>query len=439
MQGALGEGVVVIAELLANRIGDVVEVPAGSAICRVGINDEEWLGQGATPLLRSKFKLQVSHNLHRFGPLIFQVTMTKLFEPLQLRSLTLKNRIGVSPMCMYSSEDGHAQEFHVVHQASRAVGGAALVMTEATGVEARGRITPHCMGIWNDSHIAPLAKVVDAVKAAGAIAGIQLAHAGRKASTDRPWGPTPNAPLDAAHGGWRIVGPSAIPFSEKHQTPHALTAPEIKEIQLAFVAAARRALSAGYQLLELHGAHGYLAHEFLSPLSNHREDEYGGLFEGRTRFVLETVALLRETWPENLPLGVRLSCSDWTDGGWTLEDTVALAKKLKTAGVDFIDCSSGGNVIAKIPVGPGYQVHFADAVKNQAHITSAAVGLITEPAQANEILESGKADFVLLAREMLRDPYFANHAALTLKVQGAAQLPPQYERAGELPKVRDHK
>jgi 2,4-dienoyl-CoA reductase-like NADH-dependent reductase (Old Yellow Enzyme family) len=363
--------------------------------------------------------------------------MAKLFEPLSLRSLTLKNRIGVSPMCMYSSQDGHAQEFHVVHQASRAVGGAALVITEATGVEARGRITPYCMGIWSDSHIAPLAKVVEAVKAAGAIAGIQLAHAGRKASTDRPWGPTPSAPLDEAHGGWRIVAPSAIPFSEKHQTPHALTVPEIKEIQAAFVAAARRSLSAGYQLIELHGAHGYLAHEFLSPLSNKREDEYGGSFDARLRFLLETVALLRQSWPEELPMGVRLSCSDWTEGGWTLEDTVALAKKLKAAGVDFVDCSSGGNVLAKIPVGPGYQVPFADAVKNQAGIPSAAVGLITEPAQANEILETDKADFVLLAREMLRDPYFANHAAFTLRVPGAAALPPQYARAGELPKMRE--
>jgi len=306
--------------------------------------------------------------------------MPTLFDPLKLRSLQLRNRIGVSPMCMYSSEDGHANEFHVVHQGSRAIGGAALVITEATAVEARGRISPFDMGLWSDSHIEPLAKVVRAVNAGGAIAGLQLAHAGRKASVDRPWGPTPNAALDRAHGGWEIVGPSAIPFSEKTAMPQALTVAEIRSIQASFVAAARRALQAGYQLIELHGAHGYVGHSFLSPLSNHRTDEYGGSFEGRTRFVLETAALLRDAWPADLPFGVRLSCSDWTEGGWTLEESIALSRKLKELGVDFVDCSSGGNVHAKIPLGPGYQVPFAEAIRRDAGIATAAVGLITEAA-----------------------------------------------------------
>jgi 2,4-dienoyl-CoA reductase-like NADH-dependent reductase (Old Yellow Enzyme family) len=285
------------------------------------------------------------------------------------------------------------------------------------------------MGIWNDSHIEPLARVVRAVKAGGAIAGIQLAHAGRKASVDRPWGPTANAALDEAHGGWEVIAPSAIPFSEKTPLPRAMTVADIKEVQAAFVAAAKRALEAGYQLIELHGAHGYLAHEFYSPLSNHRDDAYGGSFENRIRFILEAAGQLRAVWPEELPLGVRLSCSDWTEGGWTIEDTVSLAKRLKALSVDFVDCSSGGNVRANIPLTPGYQVHFAEAVRHGAGIATAAVGLITEARQASEIIESGKADLVLLAREMLRDPYFPFHAARALGHKGAVRLPSQYERA----------
>ena len=355
--------------------------------------------------------------------------MARLFEPLQLRSLTLRNRIGVSPMCMYSSEDGHANEFHVVHQGSRAIGGAAVVFTEATGVEARGRISPFDMGLWKDSQIEPLARVVRAVKAGGAIAALQLAHAGRKASVDRPWGPTPNGPLQPKQGGWQPVAPSPIPFNDGWLVPHELTIGEIGEVQESFVAAAKRALIAGYQLIELHGAHGYLGHEFLSPLSNQRADRYGGTFENRIRFVVETLEKLRAAWPEQLPLGIRISSSDWVEGGWTLEDSIALAKRIRPL-VDFIDCSSGGNAPhARIPVGPGYQGPFAEAIKRDAGITTAAVGMITDAHQAEQIVATAQADFVLLAREMLRDPYFPLHAAKALGAQDKLPLPHQYERA----------
>jgi len=355
--------------------------------------------------------------------------MSHLFDPLPLRSLTLRNRIGVSPMCMYSSEDGHASEFHVVHAGSRAVGGAALVFTEATAVEARGRISPHDMGLWKDSQIEPLARVVRAVKAGGAVPALQLAHAGRKASTGRPWGPRAGLALDADSGGWQVVGPSALPFSDTYPQPRALTIAEIAAIQEEFVAAARRALEAGYELIELHAAHGYLAHSFYSPLSNHRDDAYGGSFEGRIRFTLETATRLRAVWPERLPLAVRLSCSDWTEGGWTLEDSIALARRLKSIDIDLIDCSSGGNIRADIPLGPGYQVPFAEAIRREAQVACAAVGLITEAAQAGQIISSGQADLVLLAREMLRDPYFPFHAARALGEKAAVRLPVQYGRA----------
>jgi len=356
--------------------------------------------------------------------------MANLFDTLTLRSVRLRNRIAVSPMCMYSSTDGLANDFHVVHQGARAVGGAGLVMTEATAVEPRGRITPFDMGIWKDEQIEPLARVVRAVKAGGAAAGIQLAHAGRKASVDRPWGPSKNEPLDWSRGGWPVVGPSAIPSSEKSPTPHALSVAEIQAVQASFVAATARALAAGYDLIELHGAHGYLAHSFLSPLSNSRVDAYGGSFEGRARFLVELALKVRAAMPDDVPLAVRLSCTDWTPGGWTPEDSVALSKMLKAAGVDLIDCSSGGNVLsAKIPVAPGYQVPFAESIRRDAGIATAAVGLITEPAQANAIIESGKADVVMLAREMLRNPYFAFTAARALGKKDAVRLPRQYERA----------
>ncbi len=356
--------------------------------------------------------------------------MAHLFDSLSLRSVRLKNRIGVSPMCMYSSQDGFANDFHVVHSGTRSVGGVGLFMTEATAVAATGRITPYDMGIWKDEHVEPLARVVRAIKAGGAVAGIQLAHAGRKASVDRPWGPTANQPLDWSRDGWPVVAPSAIPSTEKSPTPHALNAAEIQAVQAAFVSATQRALAAGYELIEIHGAHGYLAHSFLSPISNSRTDNYGGPFEGRVRFLIETIVKVRAGMPDDVPLAVRLSCTDWTPGGWTPEDSVALSKLLKVVGVDLVDCSSGGNVqSAKIPVAPGFQVPFAEKIRKEADLATAAVGLITDAAQANTIITSGKADMVLLAREMLRNPYFAFQAARSLGKPNAVHLPQQYERA----------
>lgn len=356
--------------------------------------------------------------------------MTQLFDPFALRSLTLKNRIGISPMCMYSSSEGQANEFHIAHLGARAAGGAGLVIAEATAVEARGRITPFDAGLWSDAHIEPLSHVTREVRRYGAVAGIQLAHAGRKASMDRPWGLAPNQALDTAHGGWPVVGPCAIPYSPNYHTPLALSVGEIHAITDAFVAATQRALAAGYQLIELHGAHGYLLHEFLSPLSNQRDDDYGGSFDNRTRFLCEVVRAVRAAWPEHLPLGVRLSCTDWAPGGWAEADSIALAKILKSEAVDFIDCSSGGNSSTqKIPLGPGYQVPFAASIRAQAGIATAAVGLITNAAQANAIVAQGQADLVFLAREALRNPMFPWHAARALGHPEAVHLPPQYARA----------
>jgi len=350
-----------------------------------------------------------------------------LFSPLQIRDVVFPNRIAVSPMCQYSSVDGLATEWHLVHLGSRAVGGAGLVIVEATAVEARGRISYGDMGIWKDEHIAPLARIVDFVSAQGSVPGIQLAHAGRKASTQLPWNGGAAIP-PAQENGWQVVAPSPIPFREGDPVPHELTVAEIGGIVDAFADAARRALQAGFRVIELHGAHGYLLNEFLSTLTNKRVDAYGGSFEHRTRLAVEIVEAVRRVWPAELPLFLRISASDWVDGGWTVEDSVKLANLLGPLGVDLIDASSGGAVsYAKVTVGPGYQVPFAEQIRRESGLRTGAVGMITEAHQADEIVRSGKADMVLLARELLRDPYWPLHAARALGV--SAKAPVQYARA----------
>jgi 2,4-dienoyl-CoA reductase-like NADH-dependent reductase (Old Yellow Enzyme family) len=352
--------------------------------------------------------------------------MPHLFEPLQIRDVTFRNRIGVSPMCQYSSEDGFANDWHLVHLGSRAVGGAALVMTEAAAVEARGLISAHDLGIWDDAHVAPLERAARFIQSQGAVAGMQLAHAGRKASVSVPW--EGDRPVSPAEGGWQVVGPSAIPFAEGHPVPRALSELEIREVVRAFENAAARALSAGFRILEIHSAHGYLIHEFLSPLSNTRTDAYGGPFENRIRLLRETVAAIRKVWPERFPLLVRISTTDWLDGGWDVEQSVELARRLKTEGVDLIDCSSGGNTKGvKMPLGPGYQTLFADRLRREAGILTAAVGLITSAQQADHILRTLQADLVVLARQLLRDPYWPLHAAAELRQE--TSWPNQYLRA----------
>jgi 2,4-dienoyl-CoA reductase-like NADH-dependent reductase (Old Yellow Enzyme family) len=355
--------------------------------------------------------------------------MSSLFEPLSLKSITLRNRIGISPMCMYSSDDGVANDWHQVHLGARAAGGAGLIIAEATAVSPEGRITPGDAGIWDDKHIEPLARITRFIKSQGAVAGIQIAHAGRKASAARPWEGAGHLADNA--GGWPVVSASAVAFGgDLDKVPVALSVEGIQHVQADFVAAAKRSLAAGYEWLEVHAAHGYLLHQFLSPLSNARVDAYGGIFENRIRFLLETVRALRAVWPERLPFTVRLSCTDWIEGGWSIEETIALVLRLKAEGVDLIDCSSGGGAQgAKIPVGPGYQVKFAEQVKREAGILTAAVGLITEPAQAEEIVQSGKADLVLLARESLRDPNWPLRAARALGVTERLSPPVQYARA----------
>lgn len=355
--------------------------------------------------------------------------MSHLFAPLTLRSLTLRNRIGVSPMCMYSATDGFMNDWHQVHLGARAVGGAGLVIAEATAVSAEGRITPGDVGLWHDGQIEPLVGINRFIRAQGAVPGVQLAHAGRKASAARPWEGGDH--LATSAGGWQTVAPSAIAFGAGlSQVPHALTEVEIARVQSDFVAAAKRALTAGYEWIELHAAHGYLTHQFLSPLSNLRTDAYGGSFENRIRFLIETTRGVRAVWPERLPLTVRLSCTDWIEGGWTVDESVVLAQRLKTEGVDLIDCSSGGSApTAKIPVGPGYQVKFAERIRRETGLMTAAVGLITEPAQADEIVREGRADLVLLAREFLRDPNWPLRAARELGVQPAPRPPAPYLRA----------
>ncbi len=355
--------------------------------------------------------------------------MPHLFDPLTIKSVTLRNRIGVSPMCQYSSEDGVANDWHLVHLGSRAAGGAGLIIAEATAVSPEGRITPGDAGIWADKHIEPLARINRFIKQQGAVPGIQIAHAGRKAGAALPW--AGGSHLADSAGGWTPVAPSAVAFGgELSKVPHALTGEEIKQVQADFVAAAKRSLAAGYEWLELHGAHGYLTHEFLSPLSNQRTDNYGGSFENRIRFLLELTRAVRAVWPEHLPYTARLSCSDWAEGGWDLEQSVELSRRLKAEGIDLIDCSSGGAVPnAKIAVGPGYQVPFAEKIRREAGIATAAVGMISEAGQADAIIRSSQADLVLLAREELRDPYWPAHAAKILGHAAAVPPPKQYARA----------
>jgi 2,4-dienoyl-CoA reductase-like NADH-dependent reductase (Old Yellow Enzyme family) len=350
-----------------------------------------------------------------------------LFEPLTLRGVTLRNRIGVSPMCQYSSTNGFATDWHLVHLGSRAVGGAALVLAEATAVTPEGRISPHDLGLWSDEHVVMLARIARFICEQGAVAGIQLAHAGRKASTEVPW--RGGAPLAPADGGWSpILAPSAVPYGSRSQTPEALDAAGIGRIVGAFRDAARRALDAGFQAIELHGAHGYLLHQFLSPLANHRTDEYGGSFENRVRLLLEVTDAVRTVWPDSLPLAVRLSGTDWVDEGWDVEQSAELAKLLGARGVDLIDCSSGGIVPGvRIPVGPGYQVALSQQIRAASGVPTAAVGLITSAQQADAILRAGSADMVFLARKLLRDPYWPLQAARELDVE--LEWPLQYQRA----------
>jgi 2,4-dienoyl-CoA reductase-like NADH-dependent reductase (Old Yellow Enzyme family) len=351
--------------------------------------------------------------------------MSKLFSPFPLRGLTFRNRVFVSPMCQYSSVNGLPNDWHMVHLGSRAVGGAALVMTEATAVVPEGRISPQDAGIWSDAHAQAWAPVARFIREQGAVPGMQLAHAGRKASTLAPWdGDGPAAGTD----GWEPVGASQLPFDAQYRTPRELTTNEVASLSGRFADAARRALAAGFEVIELHFAHGYLAHSFLSPLSNKRSDAYGGSLENRMRMPLEVASAVRVAWPERLPLFVRVSATDWAEGGWDLVQTIELAKRLKSAGIDLVDCSSGGAVPhVKIPAGPGYQVPFAEAVRREAGIATGAVGLITDPKQAEEIVASGKADAVFLARELLRDPYWPQRAAGVLGADAA--WPKQYARA----------
>ena len=353
--------------------------------------------------------------------------MKHLFSPLHLRGVTLKNRVFVSPMCQYScGPDGLAAPWHLVHLGRFAVGGAGLVFTEATAVSPEGRISPRDLGIWSDAHVDALRPVAQFIKAHGAVPGIQLAHAGRKASTPAPW--EGGHRVDAAHGGWTPVAPSPLAFSAQSPAPVALDAVGIGDVVNRFVAAADRAHAAGFEVIELHLAHGYLLHQFLSPLTNLREDSWGGDFTHRTTLPLAVVAAVRDAWPAKLPLFVRLSATDWVDGGWDLPQSVRLSALLHALGVDLVDCSSGGIAPGvKIPVGPGYQVPFAEAIRRESGVATGAVGLIEDAAQADEIIASGRADAVLLARAMLRDPNWALHAAEALGVD--APWPVQFERA----------
>jgi 2,4-dienoyl-CoA reductase-like NADH-dependent reductase (Old Yellow Enzyme family) len=352
--------------------------------------------------------------------------MPMLLQPITLGTLSLRNRIVVSPMCEYSAEDGVPNDWHLVHLGSRAVGGAGLVITEATAVSPEGRISPADTGIWNDLQAQAWSRIVSFMHGQGAKTGIQLAHAGRKASTAAPW--LGGKPLDAAHGGWTPVGPSALPFDEGYPVPSALDDAGIAKVIADFRVAAQRSKDAGFDVIELHAAHGYLVHEFLSPLSNTRTDRYGGSLENRARLLREIVAAVRETWPAPMPLWVRVSASDWAEGGWDIDECVELARWLREDGVDLMDCSSGGNLPhVKIPLGPGYQVPFAARIRRGAGIATGAVGMITEPRQAEDILERDEADVIIIAREFLRDPYFPRRAAQELGEK--IDPPKQYQRA----------
>jgi 2,4-dienoyl-CoA reductase-like NADH-dependent reductase (Old Yellow Enzyme family) len=349
-----------------------------------------------------------------------------LFSSFQLRSVEFANRMGVSPMCQYSSQDGFATDWHLVHLGSRAQGGAGLVMTEASAILPEGRISPDDLGIWKDEHIPNLQRIAGFVHSQGSRAGMQLAHAGRKASTQSPF--VGNGVVLPKDGGWQPVAPSAIAFSPSYAMPAALDLRGIDAVVEGFRKAAVRALHAGFDFVELHAAHGYLLHEFLSPLSNHRTDLYGGSLANRSRLVVEVADAVRSVWPDHLPLFVRISATDWVEGGWNIDESVQLAGLLREHGVDLVDCSSGGLVPdAKVPMGPGYQVEFAARIRREAGIATAAVGLITEPEQAGAIISRGEADFVFLARAMLRDPYWPVHAAGVLGE--AASWPKQYLRA----------
>ncbi|MHB1191553.1 MAG: NADH:flavin oxidoreductase/NADH oxidase [Longimicrobiales bacterium] len=355
--------------------------------------------------------------------------MSHLFTPLKLRDVEVRNRIGVSPMCQYSGRDGFANDWHLVHLGAFATGGAGIVFTEATAVLPQGRISPQDLGVWDDAHVDMLARIARFVTEQGAVPGMQLAHAGRKASTRRPWDTGPAA-VPAEEGGWpgQVWAPSAVPFSDAYPVPRALDADGIRGVVRSFQDAAERALDAGFRIVEIHAAHGYLLHEFLSPLSNRRDDEYGGSFGNRTRIVREVVDAVRARWPERLPLSVRISATDWADGGWDVDESVELARTLRGHGVDLVDASSGGLVPhQKIPLAPGYQVPFASRIRREAEIATAAVGLITDPAHADSIVRDGDADVVLLGREMLRRPQWPLFAAHALDVEGP--WPVQYLRA----------
>jgi 2,4-dienoyl-CoA reductase-like NADH-dependent reductase (Old Yellow Enzyme family) len=352
--------------------------------------------------------------------------MSQLFSPLKLRELTIPNRIFVSPMCQYSSPDGKPNNWHLVHLGTRAVGGAGLVITEAAAINHEGRISQDDLGIWSNEHAEAFTSSIDFIKDQGSIAGIQLAHAGRKASVEAPW--MGGKPLTASQRGWQPLAPSSIPFAPGHPVPRAASADELDKINQQFAEATRRSLQAGFQVVELHAAHGYLLHQFLSPLSNCRKDKFGGSLENRMRFPLQVAKTVRENWPRNLPMFVRISATDWVEGGWDMEQSVEFCHQLKELGVDLVDCSSGGLVPdAVIPVGPNFQTTFATEIKKKMGISTGTVGLITEPAQAEHIIATGLADAVLLGRELLRNPYWPLHAAQELGFE--YPWPVQYERA----------
>lgn len=360
--------------------------------------------------------------------------MTHLFEALKLRDTVLRHRIAMPAMCQYSARDGLPSDWHLVHYGTRAVGGFALINLEATAVAPEGRITPYDLGLWHDGQIAPLARIAQLIRGQGAVAGVQVAHAGRKGGIVAGW--EAQRSLTAAEGGWTTRAPSALSYGEGYAPPTALTADEIAAVVDHFAMAARRAHAAGFDTVELHAAHGYLLHQFLSPLANQRSDAYGGSFENRTRLVREVVAAVRTEWPERLPLLVRISATDWVEGGWCVEESVELCRVLKALGVDLIDVSSGGMMpTATMPVGPGFQTGFAERIRREAGIPTAAVGLITAPAQADHIIRTGQADLVMIGREALRNPYWPMHAAQALGIAG--EWPCQYLRAapgGALPR-----